>query len=125
MVLLEKLLEVYKEHGNIIVGVDFDDTVFPLTTDEDVVFRSRRVVKILKLIKEYSTLCLWTVADEQSLLYKIEIMAMYGIPVDYVNTSPITPANSQKPLFNVLLDDKAGLEEVLDVLIKFKDKVEK
>lgn len=48
----------------------------------------------------------------------LEYCKHYGIRVDYVNESPIM--KTRKPYYNILLDDRAGLQEsfgVLDTLI--------
>ncbi len=117
--MLKKLLKVYDEHNNIIVGVDFDDTIFKLSDDvkeNDVSIRR----KLLKYLKPYITICLYTVADKQSIKYKIELMKLWGIEPDYINESPIKLGNGHKPYFNLLLDDKAGLEETTKVLKALK-----
>jgi hypothetical protein len=41
----------------------------------------------------------------------------------YFNTSPINP-DAQKPHFNLLLDDSAGLNEALDLFKTFLDEIE-
>lgn len=38
----------------------------------------------------------------------------FGIKVDYINESPIM--NTRKPYYNILLDDRAGLQEAADTL---------
>lgn len=69
-------------------------------------------------------LCLYSVADEQSLVYKEHIMYLYGIPVNYINSSPLDERyNSRKPYFNVQLDDKAGLNETIYTLEVFYDEL--
>ena len=53
--LVDKTLEAYEKHGNIIVGVDFDDTILPSDNmDEESVDRCNEVVAQLKdLIYKY------------------------------------------------------------------------
>ena len=51
-VLLDQLIAVYKKHGKIIVGVDFDDTVFPFNRNDANIKRCAEVVKILKKLKQ-------------------------------------------------------------------------
>ena len=119
----KKLLEVLKFHNTIIVGVDFDDTVFPLNDTIYIRTRCSKVVSLLKELKYKITICLYTVSDNQSLKYKKYLMETLGIKADYVNESPIKLGNGGKPYFNILLDDKAGLNETIEILTEFKNKI--
>ena len=118
-----KLLEVYKEHNKIIAGVDFDDTIFPLTHEPYIINRCNEVVDLLIELKDILTICLYTVADDQSLEYKKSIMTMLKIKPAYINESPVKLGNGAKPFFNILLDDKAGLNETIEILIEFKNNI--
>jgi hypothetical protein len=44
-----------------------------------------------------------------------------GLTPDYINESPIKYDDTVKPYFNLLLDDKAGLNEAFDRLIGFNE----
>lgn len=119
----DKLLKAYQEHGKIIVGVDFDDTIYPFSDDlseEDRKHCEFRI-ELLKRLKKNITICLYTCSDEASLKYKISLMKEWGISPDYVNESPVVIGNGAKPYFNLLLDDKAGLEEATRRLVEFKN----
>ena len=90
-----KLLKITKKHGKIIIGVDFDDTVYPYSDNEIIKARCERVKKQ-------------------------EIMTLYGIEPDHINCSPVQWFEGcRKPFFNLLLDDNAGLNEALDILDEF------
>lgn len=118
--LLTSLLKAYDEHANVIVGVDFDDTIFPFSGGEDNKNRCDSVVNLLIKLKDDITICLFSVADKQSLIYKAHIMDLYDIKPDYVNESPVKKwGDCTKPYFNIQLDDKAGLNESLEVLEQF------
>jgi hypothetical protein len=120
-ILLNQLIDVYEKHGKIIIGVDFDDTVFPFNKSVANINRCNEVVEIVRDLKPYSIICLWSVADAKSLVYKEHIMDLYGIKPDYVNDSPLNNwGDSKKVYFNIQLDDKAGLNETLQVLKNFK-----
>ncbi len=130
-ILLKKLVDAYHKFGKIVIGVDFDDTIFPYTqyenADDNVAaaLRARQVRTLLEKAKPYSIQCLWTVANEWSLIYKKFIcIEHYGMEFDYYNESPITQDETvRKPHFNLLLDDCAGLESSLSVLKRFIDYV--
>lgn len=114
----EKLIKIYGQFGKIVIGVDFDDTIFPLTDAKYVIDRCAEVRGLLNLVKDSATLCLYTVAEEWSVKYKVTIMRdLYKLPVDYVNASPLS--TTPKPFFNILLDDKAGLNETIEILKEF------
>lgn len=124
---LKKLYDAYNHHKSIIIGLDFDDTVFPLTQDDYVVDRCNRCVEAVRGFNAKkpelidSIVCLYTNSDKQSLVYKKFIVEkVFRIRVDYVNESPILSGNG-KPFFNILLDDKAGLNESIDRLTKLTE----
>jgi len=114
---VSELLFTYNKYNKIIVGVDFDDTIFPYNKSKYNEDRCKRVREILVKLQDYIILCLFTVADEQSLVYKTEIMKLYGLDAKYINSSPIENwGKCRKPYFNILLDDKAGLNETINNL---------
>lgn len=120
IVLLEKLKKAFIDHGKIVVGVDFDDTIFPysdISKDEE----CEQVRDLLRKIRPYTIQCLWTVANEWSLKYKKFIcIELYDMQFDHYNESPINyDPTVQKPHFNVLLDDSSGLDSVIKVLEEF------
>ena len=115
-----KLLSIHEQHGKIVVGCDFDDTVFPFTNDLYIETRCEKVRDLLKAVREQIVLCLYSVSDDQSMIYKEHIMRQYGLEPDYINESPVSPwKDSKKPFFNLLLDDKAGLNESIEILTEF------
>ena len=122
----QKLVNIHKEHGYILVGCDFDDTVFPFTNNKYIEDRCKVVRDLLRSIKNDIVLCLYTVADEQSMKYKNHIMRQWDLEPAYINESKISPwKGSQKPFFNIMLDDKAGLNEAIEILTEFKDYLNK
>lgn len=104
----------YEEHKNIILGLDFDNTIFALDDSYKEVC-TKVMDKLLDLKSKYAlVICLFTVTDEQSLKYKLEILKSHGIGPHYINESPVKPhGDCKKPYFNLYLDDKAGLESAL------------
>lgn len=118
---VEKLLNVYRTHGKIIVGLDFDDTIFPLDDSQEEI--CRRVRTLIELLKDHITICLYTVADNQAIKYKLALMKFWDISPDFINESPIKLGNGDKPYFNILLDDKAGLPYTYELLREFKKQI--
>ncbi len=120
---VEKLISVYKEHGKIIIGVDFDDTIYPFTKVAYIEARCHMLTELLKELRDVATLCLYTVAATDVLHYKEYIMQLKGIKPDFINESPVKLGDGTKPFFNILLDDKAGLNEAIKTLVKFKNSI--
>jgi len=122
---VDKLLEIYEKHKFIIVGLDFDNTIYPLSEDPTIAKRCEEVRKLIALVRPKIQLCLWTVADDWSLKYKITIAEeVYGLEFDAINQSVLYNENDQirKPYFNLLLDDNAGLDDAIKTLRIFNTK---
>ena len=113
-----RLLWEYNHYGRLIVGVDFDNTIRAVKQDsscEAVVELFRRCSADPKI-----NLCLWTISGSSdghlsnghlSLQEKVEYCKSLGIKLDYINESPyLEDYSGKKQFFNVLLDDRAGLE---------------
>lgn len=117
---VEMLLKRFKQHGKIILGVDFDDTIFPYTEHDAVIAeRCEVVLDLVRQAKPYCHICLWTLGDYWSVRYKTEIMKLNNITPDYINASPFEIEGVRKPYFNLLLDDNAGLNEAMEILEEF------
>lgn len=111
---IERLIKEYKTHGKLVVGFDFDNTVF------DVHNNGCNYSDIINLLRECKKLgfllCLYTSEpDEDWLEWKIQYCGHFGIEPDYINDSPLLPG-TKKPFFNILLDDRAGLESAYIIL---------
>ena len=121
----ERLMAEYLKYDTLYIGFDFDNTIWNYDKYHNAYDSSNtdarfdEVVELLKLCKQAGMkLCLWTScwSDEEESL-KADICKDWGIEVDYINCSPLSPG-AKKPHFNVLLDDKSGLEEVYHILSK-------
>ena len=111
-----RLLKEYKAHnGKLVIGIDFDNTIYD-THNVGADFSS-----VIELVKECMsrnmTICLYTSCEMPIDIERKTRMfeAMFGKKPDYVNFSPLSP-NASKPFFNILLDDRAGLQECFEVL---------
>lgn len=108
-----KLVDQYNQHNSLVIGVDFDFTLYDPETDT----MHQELVNLLNLIKDKNCiLCLWT-ANTVRLPYVLDKCDKAGLFFSYVNESPITIAGgSTKPYFNILLDDTAGLGQAIETL---------
>ena len=103
----DKLIEEYEKYHNLIIGFDFDNTICGLDNES--------ISKVILLLQECKklgfTLCLYTIStSEEWLAWKVKYCEYFGISPDYINDSPVLRGN-RKPFFNILLDDRAGLNE--------------
>ena len=122
--MIERLYKGYLKYGTLYIAFDFDNTIWdydkfgdnyednPDAVHWDIVELLRGCKKIgLKLI-------LWTscpkIEDE---ITKNDLCRAWGIEPDYINCSPLSPG-AKKPHFNLLLDDRAGLESAVQMLTK-------
>ncbi len=111
---VNRLLKTWDKKKNLVVGFDFDGTIFDTN---NVGGDFSRVISLLKECSEVGMImCLWTAElSEERLKEKIKISEELGIKVSFVNESPLMPGTT-KPYFNILLDDRAGLPYTYKVL---------
>ena len=107
---LEKLLEQRNAHGSIILGVDFDNTLYNNALDEP----HHDIVALIKQAKAKGfTICVWTANKDRKFVDKF--YEDNGLTYDYYNDSPIY-TGAEKKHFNLLLDDTAGLGYTVTIL---------
>lgn len=109
-----RLLEEYKKYKGLVIGCDFDGTLFDYHkkgTTYDMVIELLRELQKLGGIK----IVIWTAAED---LNKVEkYLLENNIPFDGINSGGIKlPWESKKPFFSVLIDDRAGLIQVYSEL---------
>lgn len=111
---IKRLISEYETHGKLVVGFDFDNTIF------DVYNKGINCSEVISLLQECKrlgfTLCLYTAElREDWFKWKIAYCKHFGIEPEYINESPLLPG-TKKPFFNILLDDRAGLESAFQTL---------
>lgn len=109
----ERLLQEYRKHKTLIVGFDFDNTIFDFHQNGG---DYSEVIELLRECRRLRfNLCLFTIEDRMDWKYKE--CCKLGIKPDYVNESPVVFENGgNKPYFNIFLDDRAGLESAYRIL---------
>jgi len=109
----DRLFTEWKTHGSIIIGVDFDDTIYDCHSNGFVFPYTISTIQRAQALG--AKLCVWTANADRGLVDRIWDKA--NIVYDYYNESPVVFHKDQvKPYFNLLLDDRAGLESALHVL---------
>lgn len=110
----KRLISEYEAHGKLVVGFDFDNTIFDVHNKG---INCSEVIGLLQECKKLGfTLCLYTAElREDWLKWKVDYCKHFGIEPEYINESPLLPG-TKKPFFNILLDDRAGLESAFQTL---------
>lgn len=111
---INRLVSELNTHGSLVIGFDFDNTIFDVHNNGG---NYKDIIDALRDCKSKGwTLCLFTSElDENWLKWKINYCKHFGIEPDYVNESPILKG-TKKPFFNLLLDDRAGLQSAYTIL---------
>jgi hypothetical protein len=114
---INRLLEEWKQHGKIIIAVDWDDTLYPwrLHKEEDM----KATWDLLKECKATGAYIVIFTACNTDRFKDIESYTKgKGLDIDSINTNPITLpyGNHSKVYANIFLDDRAGLNQSLEIL---------
>lgn len=110
---VKRLVSDYKKHGNLFVAFDFDNTVFDYFTQGDTYPKIEGLLCFLKKIG--FKLILFTGNEGAKLDDIVEYCNERGYRPDYVNESPVM--KTTKPYYNILLDDRAGLNDAYQTLV--------
>lgn len=114
----KRLLEEYKKYGKLIVAFDYDNTIFDYHNNGG---DYSCVIELLKRCARLGfELVLFTCDEDISESHRKSTIVydMLGLAPDgelQINQSSVLP-KSYKPYYNILLDDRAGLEESYEIL---------
>lgn len=115
----ERLLEEWKQHGKIIIAVDFDDTISIYRSD----FNKPDIERTIDLLKRVYLTGAYIVVFTACNIDRYEDIQEYceklQIPISAINKTPIDlpyGKNGAKIYANIFLDDRAGLTEALNTL---------
>lgn len=117
---INRLKREYLEYKNLIIGLDFDNTIFDYHKEG---LELQPVIDLLKRCSDLGfEMCLWShCTTQRDPFIKVRKINNLGIRVDYVNESSILkesfPKYRRKPYFNILLDDRAGLSSSYKILL--------
>lgn len=113
----DRLVAEWIEHGNIIICVDFDDTISPwkIASPEECL----STIQILKKAKRTGAyIVIHTACDTERYSEIREYCAKHGLEINSINENPIDLlyGNDAKPYANIYIDDRAGMNEALLLL---------
>lgn len=112
-----RLIEEWRQHGKIIIAVDYDDTMrtWRLNNQED----CDKIIEVIKLAKEVGAYIVVFTACKSDRHEEIRQFTLSkGLQIDTINSNPIElPYGNQNKIYaNIFIDDRAGLEESLEIL---------
>jgi hypothetical protein len=113
---VDRLESEWDQHGKIIIGVDYDDTISPWREHD---FNFDSVIKTLKVAKETGAyIVIFTSCHEDRYSEITTYCHSKGLEIDRINETPIQLeyGNTTKIYANIFIDDRAGLHEALDIL---------
>jgi len=114
---IERLVEEWILHKNIIIAVDYDDTIYPwkYATPKD----CDEVIDALKSAQVTGAyIVIFTACREDRYNEIKEYCKSKGLEINSINQNPIElPYGNQNKIYaNIFIDDRAGLEKSLDIL---------
>lgn len=113
---LERLEEEWRTYGKIIIACDYDDTISPWKMQNR---DFKRVFEVLKFAKETGAfVVIFTACKEDRYAEITKYCLDNGLEIDGINKTPIDlPYGNDKKIYaNVFIDDRAGLNESLNIL---------
>lgn len=114
---IRRLLSEWKEHKKIIIAVDYDDTIFPWKFNDQE--QCDKVIKELILCRNTGAyITIFTCSNVDRFQEIKDYCASKGLVIDSINENPIKLpyGNVNKIYANIFIDDRAGLNESLEVL---------
>jgi hypothetical protein len=110
---VKRLVNDYSRHKNLFVAFDFDNTVFDYFGTGETYPKLESLLRFLKVHK--FNLILFTGNEGEKLKQIVKYCKEHGYEPDFVNESPVM--KTTKPYYNILLDDRAGLNEAYQTLL--------
>jgi hypothetical protein len=113
---LDRLVTEWEQHGKIIIACDYDDTISPWKMKG---FDPKRVIEVLKFAKQTGAyIVIFTSCNNERYQEITEYCKSQGLEIDAINETPIDLpyGNSKKIYANVFIDDRAGINEALNIL---------
>ncbi len=119
---IDRLIREWKQYKKIIIAYDFDDTVFDFwkkgRTYTDVITLLQRCEKI------GAYFIVFTANDDIEMIKKY--LTENKIPFDKINENmEFIKFTSRKIYYNILLDDRSGLQSAYECLLKIVKQIER
>jgi hypothetical protein len=112
----DRLYNEWLQHGKIIIGCDFDDTISPWKFHE---FDFDSVIKILQTAKQTGAyIVIFTACNVDRYDEIRNYCKNANLSIDAINETPVeVPYGKNGKIYaNIFLDDRAGLHQSLEIL---------
>jgi len=124
MAVVERLVTEWREHGKLIIAYDFDNTVY------DYYQKGHTFEQVISLLqrcqKAGAYFILFTSNEEEKHEQMIKYLHEHNIPFDKINENlDFIPFVGRKIYYNILLDDRAGLQSAYKNLEEAVSLIEK
>lgn len=115
---VNRLVDEYHKYGSIIVSYDYDGTVHDYHGVGDTY---PRVYKLLRDLRDYARFIVYTCSPSDRYPIIREYLKANDLPFDKINENIVKLNDNPKAklYYNILLDDRAGLGECVDILEEF------
>lgn len=113
----QRLIEEWKQYGKIIIAVDYDDTIRNWKFNSQEI--CDKIIEVVKLAKEVGAYITVFTACAEDRYKEIETFCnIKGLVIDSINVNPIElPYGNQNKIYaNIFIDDRAGIEEAVEIL---------
>ena len=115
---IERLYKEWKQHGKIVIAVDYDSTIYPWHTIDN----KEDIDKVISILQVAHNTGAYIVINTCSNPDRYEEIQKHceniKIPIDSINSNPLDLpyGKNGKVYANIYLDDRAGLLESLNTL---------
>lgn len=115
---IKRLVREWNTYNGIIIGFDFDNTVFDY---HNLGYDYSEIINLLKKCKKNNcTMVLYTSLDNTKIKNALKYLKDNELMPDYINTTPdfinFAKSNNCKPYCNIYIDDRAGLSSAFNIL---------
>lgn len=120
---VNRLVDEWRKHKKIIIAYDFDDTVYDFHKKG---FTYNNVIELLQRCKKVGAYFIVFTACGKDEEEKIkDYLHEYRIPFDKINENlDFISFAGRKVYYNIMLDDRAGLQSSYDCLLKTVEQIE-
>ncbi len=113
----QRLIDEWREHGRLILALDYDDSAFPYktATGEECL----ELIEYLRSIQDKLWIIIWTASKPERYEEIRNYCSSVGLEIVGVNTAALPNlkfGTESKPYFNLLIDDRAGKELAIQQL---------
>ena len=116
-----RLRDEFVKHGKLIIAVDFDDTVYNHNSG----YPNQDICNLLQRWKPYAEIIIWSCRQPDEYAFIMDICKQGGFIPDHINEdSDLKTFDTRKLYYNVLLDDRAGLQQVYNDLYELINLIE-